>query len=99
VAAVPIASQTKLKKSWYSGGQNFRLLCSICVYFPFGVLLQVVILAAVVWGGLGSVSNVILLSSCEPMNKNIYLCDGIPLILFCKHHKRDATLLDHEQSY
>jgi hypothetical protein len=85
--------------SWYSGGQIFRLLCSVCVYFSFGGLLQVVILSAVVWSGLGSVSNAILVSCCELMNKNIYLCDGNPFILFCKHHKQNATLQDHEQSY
>jgi hypothetical protein len=68
--------------SWYGGGRIFRLLYSICVCFSSVGLLQVVILSAVVWGGLGLVKNVNLVSCCELINKNIYLCDGKPFILF-----------------
>lgn len=48
--------------SWYSGGRIFRLLHRVCIYFSCGGLLQVVILSAVVWRGLGSLKNVILVS-------------------------------------
>jgi hypothetical protein len=68
--------------SWYSsGGWIIRLLYSVYIYFSCGGVLQVVMSAAV-WGSLGSVRNVILVSCCELINKNIYLCDGNPFILF-----------------